>query len=388
MASGHRPAPGERWLVTVRGVSYLTSGAFASAAALALMIPAAAGVLRGRMFSPVAGLLGWERRRVGVVLRSLVPGRHVVPWRALLWLCWQATGGLAIALVAGYLLLGGINALTFPIWWALIGAPPVSPLPGVLVTGWPTAALIPVIGLAYEAALLATAPWAAAGLARLSTSLLGIPRTRARDEQPDPTRGAELRRIERAIHDGVQAHLVNASVLLGMTRTLGPSTPQGAERIDLARGEIAAALSALRGIIDTVYPPVLADRGIEGAVRALAGSCGIPCAVESDELGDVPAEIEAATYFGVAECLSNAVKHARCSQIRVRLRRDPDRLLCEVVDDGVGGAAVARGAGGAGPQASGLAGLAERIDEFAGVLRISSPAGGPTRISWELPCVS
>ncbi|MGW6307851.1 ATP-binding protein [Streptomyces niveus] len=405
----------ERLIHTVRGIAYLTSNAFVSLASiLTLLVLAPAAALRpfgrpgrtatGRVLALAGGLVDWERRRAGIVLRRLLPTHGVPTGRTLTWLALESTAGLGVSLVAAYLLLGGLNAITFPLWWAAIDTEPVSPLPGIVVADWGTAALIPLIGLAYAVVLLAAGRYVARRAATASMTVLGVglrTDTRRPATADDVTvsgavlaHSAEISRIERALHDGTQARLVNAGMMLGLVKTsLRSATPEVTGQVDVALGEVNAALGELRTIIESVYPPVLSDRGLEGAVRSLAAGCGVPCEVTCEALGHVPAAVEAAAYFTVAECLTNAVKHSGCSRVEVRLSRDPDRLFCEVTDDGRGGAPVpvrgtTAGSPGPGPTGTGLGGIAERVEAFAGGLSVTSPPGGPTRIAVELPCVS
>lgn len=383
------PATGDRWIATVRSIAYLVTGALLALAAIVLILPATAYALAGRTFRTGRDLVDWERRRVGIVLRRLIPiHHHLGPWRLVAWLGWQILIALPVSLAMTYLLIGGINALTFPFWWTVLGTPNASPLPGIEVQAWSTAALIPLIGLAYEAALIGAGPWVGPRIATGSLRVLGLAGAPyERDRVVNASRGAELRRIDRAIHDGVQAHLVNANMLVGIARhdtTIGSTA---GEHLRTASAEITTALAELRTVIDTLYPPVLADQGLESAIRQLAGHTHVTTRVRCGRLGNVPPEIEAATYYGVAEVLSNAVRHSGCTRIDIILERDPDRLMCTMIDNGHGGATIPHGAG---PMtgSTGLAGLQARVNEFAGRLQIHSPAGGPTRISLELPCVS
>lgn len=173
--------------------------------------------------------MDWERRRAGIVLRRLLPTYGVPAGRTLGWLALQSTVGPAVSLVAAYLLLGGLNAVTFPLWWAAIDTEPVSPLPGVVVADWGTAALIPLIGGAYAVVLLAAGRYVAPRAATASMTALGVG---LRTDTREPTRAdttvsgavlahsAEISRIERARHDGTQARLVNAGMMLGLVSHL------------------------------------------------------------------------------------------------------------------------------------------------------------------------
>ncbi|MER6526218.1 sensor histidine kinase [Streptomyces sp. NPDC001508] len=195
---------------------------------------------------------------------------------------------------------------------------------------------------------------------------------------------AELRRIERDLHDGVQAQLVALSMRVGLARQQVKSDPDAAAQwLAEAQEEIDGTLAALRGIVRTVHPPVLTDRGLAGAVRALAVSMDIPvemnlAAVESGHR--LPASVEAAVYFVIAECLTNIRKHSGADRVSVRFTRADGMLQIVVTDNGRGGAEEHGG--------SGLLGIRRRVAALDGTTEITSPPGGPTRMKVELPCGS
>ncbi len=189
----------------------------------------------------------------------------------------------------------------------------------------------------------------------------------------------ELRRIERDLHDGAQARLVSLAMTIGLAESLLRRDPDSAaELLAEARAGTQTALAELRVVMQSVHPPVLADRGLCGAVEALALDLAVPVEVRSDVEGAVPPAIESALYFAVAECLANVVKHARASRSSVELRYRKGRLIAVVTDDGVGGASPGNG--------TGLTGIARRLDAFDGMMEMASPAGGPTSITLEVPC--
>ncbi|MFD7427897.1 sensor histidine kinase [Streptomyces sp. NPDC059818] len=196
--------------------------------------------------------------------------------------------------------------------------------------------------------------------------------------------GAELRRIERDLHDGAQARIVALSMRVGLARQLLDRDPAAARlRLEEAQDGAEAALAELRHVVRGIHPPVLTDRGLDGAVRALAAGAGVPVTVELDGVQNgrrLPAAIEAAAYFVVAEALTNISKHSGATAASVRIGRAPGVLLVSIGDDGRGGAD--EGAG------SGLVGIRRRIAALDGTTRISSPIGGPTDIEVELPCGS
>ena len=189
---------------------------------------------------------------------------------------------------------------------------------------------------------------------------------------------ADLRRIERDLHDGAQARLVALAMDLGLAKEKLREDPQAAARmVDEAHGEVKTALQELRDLARGIHPAVLTDRGLDAALSAVASRCTVPVRVEVDLTERPAAAIEGIAYFTVSELLQNISKHARASGAVVDVWRSADRLMLQVVDDGVGGADTARG--------SGLAGLAERLDAVDGVLVVDSPVGGPTRVTAELP---
>ncbi|MFI5687762.1 sensor histidine kinase [Streptomyces sp. NPDC051636] len=192
------------------------------------------------------------------------------------------------------------------------------------------------------------------------------------------TAAADLRRIERDLHDGAQARLVALAMDLGLAKEKLAEDPKAAARmVEDAHGEVKTALQELRDLARGIHPAVLTDRGLDAALSSVASRCTVPVQVEVD-LGERPAPaIEGIAYFTVCELLQNVSKHARATRAAVDVWRSEDRLMLQVVDDGVGGADVAAG--------SGLAGLAERLDAVDGILVVDSPAGGPTRVTAELP---
>ncbi|GAB2840483.1 sensor domain-containing protein [Streptomyces deserti] len=190
---------------------------------------------------------------------------------------------------------------------------------------------------------------------------------------------AELRRIERDLHDGAQARLVAVGMDLGTIEALLDKDPaQAKELIAQARKSSVEALTELRELVRGIHPPVLAERGLGDAVRALALRLPVPTEVNVELPGRAEAPVESAVYFAVSEVLTNAVKHAGADRIWVDLHHTDDRLRATVTDNGKGGAVIGAG--------SGLAGVERRLGTFDGVLAVSSPAGGPTMVTMEIPC--
>jgi signal transduction histidine kinase len=190
---------------------------------------------------------------------------------------------------------------------------------------------------------------------------------------------SELRRIERDLHDGAQARLVALGMNLRAVERVLPTNPQAAlALVAEARESSVRALNELRNLIRGIYPPVLADRGLGHAVRALALDTPLPTELEIDLPGRLSAPVESACYFAIAEALANAVKHSSARRVHIRIRHSDDVLRIEVADDGIGGADPAHG--------TGLQGVEKRLGTFDGILAVSSPPGGPTMVVMEVPC--
>ncbi|MEW2547895.1 sensor domain-containing protein [Streptomyces sp. NPDC047002] len=192
------------------------------------------------------------------------------------------------------------------------------------------------------------------------------------------TAAADLRRIERDLHDGAQARLVALAMGLGLAKEKLTEDPQAAARmVDEAHGEVKLALQELRDLARGIHPAVLTDRGLDAALSSVAARCTVPVKV-TVELAERPAEaIEGIAYFTVSELLQNISKHSRARAASVDVWRTADRLLIQVTDDGVGGACLDGG--------TGMAGLADRLGAVDGLFVLDSPAGGPTTVTAELP---
>jgi signal transduction histidine kinase len=190
---------------------------------------------------------------------------------------------------------------------------------------------------------------------------------------------AELRRIERDLHDGAQTRLVALGMNLRALERMLPASPEAARALAAEAIQTSArALSDLRQLVRGIYPPVLADRGLSHAVRALALDTALPVELDVHLPGRLTAPVESACYFAVAETLANTVKHSGARRVHVRIEHTDGLLRIEVADDGVGGADPARG--------TGLRGVERRLGTFDGILAVSSPPGGPTMIAMEVPC--
>ena len=194
------------------------------------------------------------------------------------------------------------------------------------------------------------------------------------------TGAAAMRRIERDLHDGAQARLVATGMTLGAAEALIDDNPAAARALLMeAKESSAKALAELRDLVRGIHPPVLADRGLVEALRALALDLPLKASVAGDLPGRPPAPVESAAYFAVSELLANVVKHARAGEAWVDVRHTDGALRIGVTDDGRGGADPTGG--------SGLRGIEQRLAAFDGVLAVSSPLGGPTVVNLEIQCV-
>ncbi|WP_431035969.1 sensor histidine kinase [Streptomyces sp. P6-2-1] len=238
-------------------------------------------------------------------------------------------------------------------------------------------------------ALTVLAPWLVRGLTAVGSllvrGLLGPSRLESRVDELESDRGvvvdtaaADLRRIERDLHDGAQARLVALAMDLGIAKEKMLEDPEaGARLVADAHGEVKTALQELRDLARGIHPAVLTDRGLDAALSAVAARCTVPVSVEVD-LRERPAEaIEGIAYFTVSELLQNVSKHSGARMAAVEVWRAEGRLLVQVRDDGTGGASLDGG--------TGLAGLSDRLDAVDGVLLVDSPPGGPTTVTAELP---
>ncbi|GHH56739.1 sensor histidine kinase [Lentzea cavernae] len=269
-------------------------------------------------------------------------------------------------------------------WWIFPGGNENSF--GLHVDSWPKAFLSVPIGIVL--ALIMTqiprladldAKWARKLLsppkASLEKRLAEVVATRAAALQ---AHGAELRRIERNLHDGTQNKLVGVVMMLGIAeRTLKQNPDNALQALLRAQDAAGDALEELRNVVRSIHPPVLEDLGLDGAIQALAARCPVPCVLTAEHLGRLPAAVEAAAYFAVAEALTNVAKHSGARHAWVSLTIDQDRLAVVVHDDGKGGADEKQG--------TGLDGIRGRVAALDGTAEVSSPEGGPTVLTVVLP---
>ncbi len=286
----------------------------------------------------------------GPLLRLLAMLSDPMTWRDLLWIVWAIGVGWVLSLLVVVLLLGVVTGF---FWW--FGTYPLL---------W-TRSIVDRAILSYSTTEVLEE--------RVETL------TRSRAEAVDHS-AAELRRLERDLHDGAQARLVAVSMSLGMAEEQFESDPEAARRtVNEARAATGAAIADLRSVVRGIHPPVLADRGLDGAIRALALDMAVPVEVAGGLAGRPPAPIESAVYFAVAECLANSAKHAGHGQAWVELSHEQGVLRVVVGDDGRGGASVDSG--------TGMRGVMRRLAAFDGTMSVSSPDGGPTVVTLEVPCV-
>jgi signal transduction histidine kinase len=261
-----------------------------------------------------------------------------------------ASGTIVAILLAVYVLSGG--GYFWPLW----------PLAGIG------------LAVAVQATIVFAWPHMRPREVELAARVDQLTRTRmgALDVQ-----AAELRRIERDLHDGAQARLVALSMQLGRAEERLEDQPEIAELVRSAREEAGAAIGELRDLARGIAPPVLADRGLAAAAEALARRSPMPVTVKASVLRRPLPVVETAAYFVVAESLTNAAKHAGGAPATVEIADRDGRLVVEVRDEGPGGADAT---------GTGLMGLRHRVAALDGTLTVISPAGGGTTVRAELPC--
>jgi signal transduction histidine kinase len=304
----------------------------------------AAEILQRPLPAPYAPLEG-----LSALKRFQAVALDPMTWRDLGWMLMAMTVGFAISLLAVVLL---IAVATWWFWYYGIG---------------------PLMRLRATLDQMLLSPGVTEQLERRVEQL-----TETRASVVDHS-AAELRRLERDLHDGAQARLVALSLSLGMADAAFEKDPEAARRlVSDARETTDAALGELRSVVRGIHPPVLADRGLSGAVQALALDMAIPVRVDATLPGRPPAPVESAVYFAVAECLANIGKHAEARNAWIRLGYTDGVLRVAVGDDGKGGADPRGG--------TGMTGVMRRLGAFDGTMMVSSPVGGPTIVTLEVPC--
>ncbi|AXK33553.1 sensor histidine kinase [Streptomyces armeniacus] len=327
------------------------------------------------------GAKGWLQRTMGIL-------SDPATWRDLLWMLVNPVVGVLILVLPLTFFAYGLFGLAMPFLW--------EPIVDAGGNDWYVLVNVNNSGTALTAAVLGT-PFILIGYlmgpamlrvhARFARSLLGPTEMARKVHHLTATRSdavnssaAELRRIERDLHDGAQARLVAMGMNLGVAERLLSKDPEAARTI-LAdtRTASAKALNELRDLVRGIHPPVLADRGLADAVRALGMDSPLQVEVTADLLGRPEAPVESAMYFAISESLTNAAKHGACRNVKVDLWYSDGMLRAQVTDDGDGGADPMKG--------TGLRGLERRLATFDGALALTSPVGGPTTLTMELPCV-
>ncbi|MFF9426061.1 sensor histidine kinase [Streptomyces sp. NPDC014746] len=337
---------------------------------------------------PVRGRTGGAFSWMGAVLKSGASWRHLL--YAILHMPWAVFSFSVTVALWGW----GWSLFTYPLWqWTF---PAWVGQDGIQLYGDATHALY--LDAPFEIAVTSlvglvfvlVGPWVLRGLVSvdrlLVSGLLGPSRLASRVTELESDRGvvvdtaaADLRRIERDLHDGAQARLAALAMDLGLAKEKLARDPEAAAvLVGEAHGEVKLALQELRDLARGIHPAVLTDRGLDAALSAVASRCAVPVSVDVDLPARPAPAIEGIAYFTVSELLTNVTRHARARRAWVDVWRSGDRLMLQVRDDGVGGA-------GAGAAGSGLAGLAERVGAVDGVLAVDSPAGGPTTVTAELP---
>jgi signal transduction histidine kinase len=310
-------------------------------------------------------------------------------WRDLAWLVPGAIVSAGLGVICVAVPLYGLAGLTLAPFWIWLG------------TGWYGYGVtwsVQTLGeglscLPQGAIILAIGVWTAPLLRRIDarfTRLFLAPtrnaELRLRVTQLTVTRAdtvdaqaAELRRIERDLHDGAQARLVSLGMMIGLAEELVEQDPAAARKL-LAEARVSSgtALVELRHLVRGIHPPVLAERGLDGAVRALALGLPLPITLDIDLPGRPDTPVESAAYFALAEALANMSRHSDAHTGSVSMRYTNGALTVMVADDGAGGADPSAG--------TGLRGIQRRLAAFDGTMALSSPPGGPTVITMELPC--
>jgi hypothetical protein len=391
----------ERVLAVWRAGVFLLVGAATGLAALVVLplLPLVGLVSASTAVRLLHLAAGRERGRVAAFTGTAIPepappegdlrARLRGARRDLAWFLTHALTGTVVGIVGVLAPLSAVSAVLVPFYWWAVPAddPVISPYP---VTSWTGAAFMPLVAAAYAVIGLWFTPRVARWQSRWARALLSPPpgaRLAERVAELTASRaaaleahGAELRRIERDLHDDTQNRLVAVAMHLGIVERALRRDPASALPIVLkAQNAASDALAGLRSVVRGIYPPVLAERGLDGAVAGLVARCPVPGTLEATRLRRAPAAVESAAYFVVAEALTNVAKHSGATRCEVRLSC-AERLVLEVWDDGHGGADEEGG--------TGLLGIRRRVAAFDGTATIDSPDGGPTVLRVELPCGS
>lgn len=378
-------ATGASLLITLVGLPILTATFYLARAAAHLERQRARVFLDTDIESPVRK----PPKSKGLWHRLVAPFADRTTWKELfyLWLVQpvQSVVNFTVAVTAWAVPLW---AITLPFYATY--APPEL-WSGEEINTWSEIIPIAIVGLV----LLPLVPRIIHGFARADAAVarwgLSPSKTKALEERIDSLREtqarsvdiamADRRQIERDLHDGAQQRLLSLGMDLGMALEKFDSDPAAARAlVGDAHQELQRAIAELRNLARGIHPAVLTDRGLDAALSALTARSPIPVHLDVQLRERPPASVEATAYFIVAEALANAAKHARANAVDVRVRSVGDKLYVVVADNGVGGADEHAGGG--------LVGLADRASSVEGSFQISSPQGGPTILTAELPCAS
>ncbi|MCS7477584.1 sensor histidine kinase [Umezawaea endophytica] len=393
---------GRQWREAWRFLAFTMVVGFQAVAALVAMIGCVAMVVTLPLLPHVVRfarrLAAGERDRVGRFLATTIPpppegtsagvaevATNPHDRRDAQWLAFQGTVGLVAGSVAIASPAGLVQNLFIAAFWPFI--PDAATTVDTPVESWAGAGVAVLIGVVYGLLGVFFVRPLARWWARTSAARLAPPKRTLTERLAEVTatraaaleaHGAELRRIERNLHDGTQNRLVAVVMHLGMVERALTRNPAAAlPMVATAQKAATDALAELREVVRAIYPPVLVDRGLTGAVASLVGHCAIPCTLDEHPIPRLPAAVEAAAYFVVAEGLTNAVKHSGADRITVGLRTENGALVVEITDNGHGGADQAHG--------SGLLGIRGRVAAFDGTTTIDSPPGGPTVLRVDIP---
>lgn len=330
----------------------------------------------------------------GQVERTSLMLKDPATWRDLQWLLVDMTAGYVTVIFAPALLLYPLYGyvLALGVWKPIYDAGGGDWYGFVHVTSQGSANMAALLGTALGVVGIFTSPAILRAHFLLTRTLLA-PTTSMRERElarrvdrltetrhdAVDTSAAELRRIERDLHDGAQARLVAMGMDLGTIEAMIEKNPAKAkEMIAKARQNSGEALTELRDLVRGIHPPVLAERGLGDAVKALALRLPVQTDVDVELFGRAEEPVESAAYFAVSEALTNTIKHAGADRVWVDIHHAEGMLRVAVTDNGKGGASIGAG--------SGLSGIERRLGTFDGVLAVSSPAGGPTMVTMEIPC--
>ncbi|GII97482.1 sensor histidine kinase [Sinosporangium siamense] len=394
---------GTAFMALITLVAWILVGAACLLGVGLLLVPLMVAVTRSVAERERARLhrLGVEIVTPYLLPRERVPGdwrgamraarADLATMRDLRWLAVHATLGFLVGVLGVLMPVSALREITYPLWWNLLPKHMQTTNFSIPVTTWPAAIATSFVGFGVLIGLLWLLPRLARLQARPALALLAphpsidlservarLTETRAGALR---AHAAELRRIERSLHDGAQNRLMAVVVTVAAAkRALARDPARAVHAMDRAQAAAEQALAELRGVVRGILPPILADRGLSGALDAVAAGCSVPCSLTVGGLGHMPLSVETTAYFTVAEALTNVSRHSGARRAEVEVARMGATLRIVVRDDGKGGAREESG--------SGLAGIRRRVEALDGTMALSSPEGGPTVIEVELPCES